>query len=497
MSGICGLVNFDGAPVGPDLLRKMAETVAYRGPDGIHYWVNGNVGFAHLALNATPESLRETQPLVGPRGNVVLIADARVDNRDELISTLTAKGYLQEKDPTDADLILAAYECWGETCPEHIIGDFAFAVWDARKQQLFCARDALGIKPLHYAWAGRTLCVASEAQQILQHPAVPCRLNEVAMADYLVGCFDDEQSTLFVDVQRLPPANRLIATQTGSHTDRYWDIDPAARIIYRRDEDYATHFLDLFRRAVSDRLRTQAGTVGITMSGGLDSCSVAAIAQQTLTRSNGSPRLVAYSYAFDRLKECDERTYSRAMAAELGIEVKYIDAERFWFLGDPVAFCPSLETPFLGWESLERNMLSRLQDQGGRVLLTGQGGDSLLWGSARVYVERLRQGQVGVLWELSRHARERQASYPRLLYTYLIRPLLPEVVIRTVRHLIKRDKASPPVPSWIAADFVQRTGLSDRLADSRLPRRFHSLSHQAIYELVIQLGSVKNVSWSP
>jgi asparagine synthase (glutamine-hydrolysing) len=295
---------------------------------------------------------------------------------------------------------------------------------------------------------------------------VPCRLNEVAMADYLVGCFDDEQSTLFVDVQRLSPANHLIATQMGSNIDRYWDIDPAARITYRCDEDYAAHFLNLFRRAVTDRLRTQAGTVGIIMSGGLDSCSVAAIAKQTLARSSSSPRLIAYSYAFDQLTQCDERTYSRAMAAELGIEVEYIEAERFWFLGDPVAFRPSLETPFLGWESLERNMLGRLQDRGGRVLLTGQGGDSLLWGSARVYVERFLQGQVGVLAELLRHAREWHISYTRLLYTYLARPLLPETLVRAMRRVANKDETSSRLPAWICADFAQRTGLADRLGHS-------------------------------
>ena len=492
MSGICGIVNFDSVPVDPDVLKKMAEQVAYRGPDGIRYWVDGNVGFAHLALNATPESLRERQPLLSTNGLVCLTADARVDNRDELIRTLTAKGYLQQRDTTDAELILTAYQCWGESCPEHIIGDFAFAIWDGQKQRLFCARDAFGIKPLHYSRVGQTLCVASEAQQVLRHPAVGCHLNEVAMADYLLGYFDDERFTLFLDVQRLPPANRLMATREGSRIDRYWDVDPAARIVYRHDDDYAAHFLDLFRRAVSDRLRTQAGTVGITMSGGLDSCSVAAVAQQILAKNGGSPRLVVYSYAFDCLTECDERTYSRAMAAEVGIEIEYIQAEHFWFLGDPVAFEPSLETPFLGWESLERNMLGRLRDQGGSVLLTGQGGDSLLSGTARVYADRFLEGHIGVLWELARHARDWGVSYPRLLYTHLLVPLFPEGVHQAGRRLLNRRKLSSPVPSWITANFAQRTGLSDRLTNLRLTRRLHNSARQNIYESVTALGSIKN-----
>ncbi len=114
MSGICGMFNRDGAPVDPAVLRRMAEAAAHLGPDGIHYWTDGPLGLAHLALHTTAESIREQQPLLARQGESVLVADARVDNRDELMATLTAKGHLLQKEPTDADLILAAYEMWGD-----------------------------------------------------------------------------------------------------------------------------------------------------------------------------------------------------------------------------------------------------------------------------------------------------------------------------------------------------------------------------------------------
>ena len=173
MSGIVAVVNFDGAPVDPQVLKKMAEQCAYRGPDGINYWIQGNVGLAHLALHATPEALREHQPQLSEDGKLCLTADARVDNRPELIPLLQAKGEPVTNESTDADLILAAYRVWGEKCPEQIIGDYAFAIWDAKEQRLFCARDIYGVKSLHYARVGATLCVASEAQQIIQHPKMP------------------------------------------------------------------------------------------------------------------------------------------------------------------------------------------------------------------------------------------------------------------------------------------------------------------------------------
>ena len=187
MSGICGIVNFDGAPVELEDLQKMARAAAHRGPDGIHYWRNGPVGLVNLALNITPESLRERQPLVGSRGELVLTADARVDNRDELIRTLTTKGFLQDKSPTDADVILAAYQCWGETCPAQIIGDFAFVIWDTRRRRLFAAREPIGMRALYYRLEPHRILFATEIKQILAVPGVPARIFEPSVGAFLAG----------------------------------------------------------------------------------------------------------------------------------------------------------------------------------------------------------------------------------------------------------------------------------------------------------------------
>jgi len=494
VSGICGIFNRDGAPVDPDMLRKMAESAAHRGPDGIRYWTNGNVGFAHLALHVTPESVRERQPLLSSDGLVCLAADARVDNRQELIEVLGPRGYLREKDPTDADLILAAYSCWGAECPVHILGDFAFAVWDGRKQQIFCARDACGVKPLHYSRVNQTLCFASELQQILQNPEIPRRLDEVAMADHLTVNFYDQGSTMFLDVRRLPPAHRLTATRAGIRLKRYWDIDPSARTVYRRDEDYAAHFLHLFRRAVADHLRTRGKAVGITMSGGLDSCSIAAVSQHMLSANGDSPGLIAYSYAFDRLRDCDERGYSRAMADELGVEIEYIPAERFWFLREPVVLRPSLESPALWFESTTRHAMMRLRERGGRVLLTGEGGDSLLWGSPLIWADRLLQGHIGVLWDLARRAGRQGRPYHRLLYAQIARPLLPDCINQALRRLIGRNKPSR-VPEWISLGFGRRIGLAERLAHPPVTRHFRNMARQDIYEFAITLGAGPGIYW--
>ncbi|MFH1176073.1 MAG: asparagine synthetase B, partial [Acidobacteriota bacterium] len=256
MSGVVAIFNRNGAPVDREVLRRVTEFSAHRGPDGVNYWVEGAVGLAHQALHATPEAVRERQPLLARDGLVFLTADARIDNRAELLEALGRETGLSSES-TDAEYILEAYRCWGIEFPAKLIGDFAVIVWDAARKTLVAARDALGVRTLHWGQAGQMLCLASEAQQVLQHPQVPRRLDLEACADYLTNSYGDEERTFFCDVKRIPAAHRLIATPAAVRVERYWDIDPAVTIRYRRDEDYVEHFLGVFRRAVADRLRTQ------------------------------------------------------------------------------------------------------------------------------------------------------------------------------------------------------------------------------------------------
>ena len=140
MSAIVGFYGRDGQPVDRADLERMTESLAHRGPDGAGVWHIGPVGLGHRMLWTTPESLHEQLPLTGKKGDLVITADARIDNRDELI---TALGLAQwsHGEITDSELILRAYEQWGEDSPKRLLGDFAFAIWDERRQELFCARD--------------------------------------------------------------------------------------------------------------------------------------------------------------------------------------------------------------------------------------------------------------------------------------------------------------------------------------------------------------------
>lgn len=428
-----------------------------------------------------------TVDLAGPwHGGVHLVGDFRLDNRRELIALL--EGTTRES--PDAELALAAYLRWGESCPRHLLGDFAFAVQDSRRRRLLFACDPLGVKPLHFARPGTFLVFASEAQQVLQHPTVSGRLDEITVGDYLAGLSSETGRTFFHDVRRLPPGHSLVAAPDAVRVERFWDL-PEDRIVYRRDEEYEAHFLDLFQRAVEDRLRPETGTVGVLMSGGLDSCSVAAVAHGIVSRRK-APRLFAGSFIFDRLQECDERRYIRAAADHLGIATVLVPAERFPALADGEACRPSLESPSEAWDGCLREMLRRVRDRGANVLLTGHGGDDLLAGSALVYADRLRRGDLGVLLEVGRFAAGHGRAWRWVLYNFLARPLLPPSFDAALGRLTRRV-SEPGLPDWIDSGFSQRTGLADRLRTSSANRS--GTARQAIRERLLETPWDTVVHW--
>jgi asparagine synthase (glutamine-hydrolysing) len=412
-----------------------------------------------------------------------LVADVRLDNRQELIEKLAADGMLDRQDAGnagDAELLLAAYRRWDEACAEHLLGDFAFAVWDSRRRRIFAACDPLGTKPLYFALAGSVLCLASEAQQVLRYPGIAWALDEIMVGDYLACRVPEPSRTFFRDVQRLSPAHRLVADAGDPRNvriDRYWNLDASARITYARDEDYASHFLELFRRAVGDRLRGSAGDVGILMSGGLDSSAVAAIASREDSR-----RLFAASFIFDRLEECDERRFIQATASRLGLDSELVAAERFPVLDDPEAQRPALEAPFAAWDACFHEVLRRARARGAQVLLTGHGGDDLLWGSRLVYADRLWRGDLRAAWEVLRYAATNRHAWSWILYQHLVEPLLPPKVHRGLRRLTGKD-SDAAVPDWIDSGFARRTGLTERLRQTPA-RRFPGAARAAVHDYV-------------
>ena len=293
MSGIVAIFHRDGAPIERALLQSLVDFLAYRGPDARETWMGSSIGLGHTLLRTTRESFAERQP-VGFEGRYWITADARLDGRGELLAALDLSRSDFGPSIPDSELILRAYAKWGAACVEHLRGDFSFAIWDEHTKQLFCARDQFGIKPFYYASVGSVVILSNTLDCIRRHPAVSGRLNDLAIADFLL--FDmirDPAATSFADIQRLPPAHTLVCGRDGISLRRYWVLPASAPIHHKRPMECVEQFRELLDHAVADRLRTNS--VGILMSGGLDSPTVAASAQRTLARNGSTVGLCAYT----------------------------------------------------------------------------------------------------------------------------------------------------------------------------------------------------------
>jgi asparagine synthase (glutamine-hydrolysing) len=411
------------------------------------------------------ESEGDEQPVTACGGRVWLVADARIDNREDLIPELRSQGLLLGG-YGDADLILAAWLRWGDCCLDRLIGDFAFALWDTRSQRLFCARDPLGMKPLCFARLGSGLALASEAQQILRLPEVSRQLDAVALGEYLAGIPQSPQRSFFQAIERLPHGHRLTAEAAGIRLERWWEPPAAGNVVPSSAEECASCVLELFQKAVANRLRTSGPVVGVALSGGLDSGSIAAAA--LAQAAAGGPAMLGATFVFDELRECDERAHVQALAGEIGLEVAWIPAERHWLLSDTDTHFPELEDPFVGWRAPHRQALDLLRARGGRVLLTGHGADGLLRGSPLVYADRLYRGDLRAIRDVLRSAGVNGRG--RAVYRYLARPLLPAAADRALRRLTGR-KIGTRLPDWISPGLIRRTCLADRIAILERPGR--------------------------
>lgn len=480
MSGIVGIRRLDGRPVNRSLLERMIGAIAHRGRDGNGLWIDESIGMGHRMFHTTPESLTEKQPLTNESGQICLVLDGRVDNYDELKSSLIAAGSIL-RDNTDAELVLRSYEIWREGCAVKIVGDFAFAIWDGHRKRLFCARDFLGIKPFYYYFDGKSFLWSSELHALFESPDVPHKPNEGMIAEYLTSYINDVRGTLFQGIMRLPPAHYLEIGSEGLRFQRYWDLDPSKSIRYSSDEQYTEHFYDLFRESVRSKMRA-VGAVAADLSGGLDSSTVVGMAQ-VLIRENfvNCSGFETFSWVFPG-KECDESDYINDVILKWDLIAHKVEPHPTpldHFL-DQVA----LYQDFPGYPNgATVNPLRPLaRSRGCRVSLTGEGGDEWVAGSNNHYIDLLLKLS---LWRAVREGNQSGGftgtlDLLRNFIQVCVWPFVPRKGQRIVRALMDR----PEVPKWIDREFAERTGLADRLLQEGYKPKRASYSQKEMYSLL-------------
>lgn len=332
MSGIFGEWRLDGSPTSPGDEEAMSLRLAHRGPDGSGVWRGDSLVLGHRMLRSTPEAANETQPLIASDVSVVITADVRLDNREELIRALGLPGY-PSIPWTDADLLLASYRAWQERAVERWIGDFAVAIWDATTRRLFCARDPFGVKPFYYHYApARLFAFASEVEALLALPEISPELDDFEVARHLqIPLGRAATPTYFAHVRRLVPAHIMVVGEERCETRRYWSLDPTRELILSNDREYAEALRESFIEAVRCRLRINA-PVAAMLSGGIDSASIACVAADLLEQA-GAPPLHTLSAVYPRVPESDERGYIDEVLARSRFIPHFLEADA----EDPIA----------------------------------------------------------------------------------------------------------------------------------------------------------------
>jgi asparagine synthase (glutamine-hydrolysing) len=382
MCGIAGLSHLQHEPV-PGLSRKLAvmnHLQRHRGPDGEAVWQHprGSTGFAHRRLSIIDLNTGD-QPMSDDSGNWITY-NGEIYNYIELRDEI---GREQFKTASDTEVILRAYQKWGEDCVNHLRGMFAFALWDEARQTLFCARDRFGIKPFYYTTVNQVFYFASETKTIL--PFIErIETNLEAFKEYLTFQFCLSGRTLFKDIHELMPGHTLSIRNGQIRIRRYWEV------FYNLDFSHtAKYFEEQLQAMLADSVRLHLRSdvpLGAYVSGGLDSSIVASLA-----RSQSSREFMGFTGKFSFSEDYDESRYARALAASSDFELQEVDITAGDFIENISKVIYHLDYPVAGPGSFPQYMVSQLAGRSRKVVLGGQGGDEIFGGYTRYLIAYFEQ----------------------------------------------------------------------------------------------------------
>lgn len=383
MCGLAGVFQPDGGRVDEALLRRMTMALAHRGPDGDGFMTEPGIGLGHRRL-AIIDVSGGHQPMWNEDGSVAIVFNGEIYNYAEIWPKLRALGHVFRSDHSDTETIIHAWESWGPDCLAQLNGQFAFALWDRNRGQLFLARDRLGKKPLHYAkTAEGGFAFASELQGLGMVPGIDRTLLDTAIDDFFALGYVPDPHTIFRGIHKLPAAHFMLIERDGSTQGprRYWDL-PQAVVQVAEDEAVLT-----LRTMLQDstRLRLISDVpLGCFLSGGVDSSGVVAMAAG-LTRD----RLATFTIGFDGAQ--DETQYARLMASRYGTAQHEARAAAVDMIDAARAQAAMFGEPFGDQSSVPSATVSALARQHVTVAVSGDGGDEVFAGYRRYRWHRITE----------------------------------------------------------------------------------------------------------
>ncbi len=450
MSGIAGILHLDGKEAQRCECEVMADALSHRGRDGIYFYNKGPVGMVQLQTFAAPR---------GSPGHFfsedAVVLDGRIDNAAPLSEHLQkfASGIVTNM----AELLLTAHANIHDFSPAHLLGDFAFALWDSRKQKLLLARDPAGVKPLYYSFHENRLLFASEAKGILAFPGVPRQPDPVRLNEFKTFRFVSPERTFFGGLNRLPGGDLLMVSRAGLEKKSFYQPDTHYTIRLPSHKKYAEQFREIFLEAVRCRL-PETGTAAIALSGGVDSSSIACAAAKIQREER--PGLKLHALSFYSRNFADEREWIKTVCRHCSIPSTALYFEDLNPLAELGQAIHAHEDPT--YDIIDANHIAlyeKARALGARVLLTGDFGDQVLNGMAYP-ADFLRAGQFKRFFnELKLLPKNDGGSVREILHKVARYLLLPAGIHgrdEAMKHLLKHfllpfQKQKKPAPAFATA----------------------------------------------
>jgi asparagine synthase (glutamine-hydrolysing) len=377
MCGICGQFRFDGEFVSTKSLDDMMSKLARRGPDSNGKWLEGKIGFGHQRLSVIDLSNLGSQPMEDDLLKLTLIFNGTIYNYKELRALLISKGYVFFSN-SDTEVIIKAYHFWGEDCVKHLDGMFAFAIWDQPSQQLFVARDRMGIKPLYFNITSKAFTFASNSQALLTQK-IDKSINPVALHQQLsLHGVVPAPNTIINGIHKLKPGTFVTLSVNGKLREKtYWH--PSAKRLEENisEQDYIERTHELLTAAVMKRMSASDVPIGVLLSGGLDSSLIVALLKEA-----GHEDIRTFSIGFEDIDDevGSEFEYSDQIVSRFNTQHKKYQVSNKEVLPRLSDAVLNMSEPMVGQDAVAFYLLSEQVSKHTKVVLSGQGADEAFAG---------------------------------------------------------------------------------------------------------------------
>jgi asparagine synthase (glutamine-hydrolysing) len=385
MCGIAGFLNTDGTPADIRIVRAMTDIIAHRGPDASGFHVQCEVALGHRRLSII-DLVTGGQPMSNEDDSVWITYNGEIFNHADVRPELEAAGH-RYKSHCDTETCIHAYEQWGDQSVTRYRGMFSYVIWDQNKQQLFCSRDRLGIKPFYYFWNGSVFAFASEIKALLQHPEITAEFNEQLLPEYLAFGYTSGEETLFKGIRKLMPGHTLTLRRgvtSRLEIKQYWDAPCPTEFEQRSDEQWIAECRTRLEEVVRMRLMSDV-PLGMFLSGGVDSSAIAALIKRM---ADGPVKTFSVGYSESKFSELSE---ARQVAEQIGTDHHEVLVSMDDFFNALPRLVWHEDEPITWPSSVSLYFVSKLARERVTVVLTGEGSDELFAGYGRYRFFQLNQ----------------------------------------------------------------------------------------------------------